>query len=107
MVRASYSHRLVLELETADIEGRRRRLLVCGKHVDGGASERSVVGVMSKSESVSIFATWAAERRIVRYARAGRWTKKDRETESRKGKGRGWPRRSQISRGATDSEMSL
>ena len=32
---ASYSHRLVLELETAGIEGRRRRLLVRGEHVYG------------------------------------------------------------------------
>ena len=32
---ASYSHRLVLESETADIEGRHRRLLVRGEHVDG------------------------------------------------------------------------
>ena len=31
---ASYSHRLVLELETADIEGMRRRLPVRGEHVD-------------------------------------------------------------------------
>jgi len=34
---ASYSHRLFLEPETADIEGRRRRLLACGEHVDGAA----------------------------------------------------------------------
>jgi len=34
---ASYSHRLFLELEleTADIAGKRRRLLVRGEHVDG------------------------------------------------------------------------
>ena len=32
---ASYSHQLVLEFETADIEGRHRRLLVRGEHVDG------------------------------------------------------------------------
>ena len=34
---ASYSHRLVRELETADIEGRHRRLLERGEHVDGAA----------------------------------------------------------------------
>ena len=34
MERASYSRRPVLELETADIEGRRRRSPVRGEHVD-------------------------------------------------------------------------
>ena len=34
---ASYSHRLVLEPGTADIEGRHIRLLVHGEHVDGAA----------------------------------------------------------------------
>ena len=37
---ASYSHRLVLELETADIEGRRRRLLVHDEYVDGATVSR-------------------------------------------------------------------
>ena len=82
---ASYSHRLVLELETADIEG--KTIASAWRACRWRNSERSVVGVMSKSESVSISALWVAERRIVRYARAGRWTRKDGETESRNVKG--------------------
>ena len=68
-------------------------------------SGKSVVGVVSKCESVSISALLAAEWRMERYAE--RWTEKDRETESRNGNGRGWPRRSKISRGTTESETLL
>ena len=38
---ASYSCRLVLKLEMAGVEGKRRRLLVRGEHVDRGAVSRA------------------------------------------------------------------